>query len=144
MYQQRGRVAESKILEFIERLKKEGIGKIEKKDLLKPEGYAAKISQELKLSRVQLRKVFSEFKIIKEKYEKYKQSKDTKIKQDIEIKIFKLYPMLQYQENRGVIDKRFKDMIFQILENLEKNLDENMDNAYEFIEALVAYAPARS
>ncbi|MEZ0344247.1 MAG: type III-A CRISPR-associated protein Csm2 [Caldimicrobium sp.] len=144
MNQQRAIVNESKIDEFIKRLKAEGIGKIEKKELLKPDGYAAKISRELDLSRVQLRKIFSEFKIIKEKYDKYQQSKSSKLKQEIDLKIYKLYPLLQYQVNRGVVNERFKKMIFQILENLENNIEENMDNAYEFLEALVAYAPKKS
>lgn len=139
MVSEKGR--EEKIGLLISKIKeKGGIGKIEKRDLLRPEGYAAQIAKEAKLTRVQLRKIFAEFKWIKERYDKDK----GRTKDEILMRIYKLYPLIQYQKNRNLINEPFKNLLFTILDNLEEKLDENLENAYDFIEALVAYTSKES
>lgn len=117
---------------------KGGIGNIEKKDLLKPDGYAKQIAEEAKLTKVQLRKIFAEFKWIKERCDKGGDE------EEIKMRIYRLYPLLQYQVNRGVIKNDFKNLLFTILDDLEKDLKKNLENAYDFIEALVAYTSKES
>jgi CRISPR type III-A-associated protein Csm2 len=112
---------------------KEGLKHIDLGELIKPHKYAHEISTMLKLTRVQLRKIFTEFKTI---YEMYKKVKDPS---QIKARLYKLYPILQYQVNRKLIDNDFKELMWVILDYLERDL-ENFDNAMEFMEALVAYS----
>ena len=122
------------IKELIDKIEnKEGLKQIDLGELIKPHEYAYKISTQLKLSRVQLRKIFTEFKTI---YEMYKKGKD---QNQIKARLYKLYPILQYQVNRKLIDNDFKELMWVILDSLEKNLD-NFENTKEFMEALVAYS----
>jgi len=115
---------------------KGGLKQFDLGELIKPKGYAYEISKNLKFTRVQLRKIFTEFKTI---YEMYKKGKD---QNQIKARLYKLYPILQYQVNRKVIDRDFKKLMWAILDSLDKDL-ENFDNTMEFIEALVAYLKER-
>jgi len=112
-----------------------GLGNIELKELLRPGGYADKVVGEAKLTRVQLRKIFAEFKTIKELYKKENQNSEK-----ILTRLYKLYPMIQYQTNRKLISEDFKKLIFAILDSLDQNFTKkNFDQTMEFMEALVAY-----
>jgi CRISPR type III-A-associated protein Csm2 len=107
-------------------------------ELLKPNGYAQQVVKENELTRVQLRKVFSEFKYV---YDEYKKNKN---KEKAKIHLYKLYPVLQYQVNRRLIKENFKNLIWAILDTLVNNdekFDENLEFSYEFLKALVAYIP---
>jgi CRISPR type III-A-associated protein Csm2 len=131
----------STISEFIEEIKnKGGLKQFDLGELIKPNGYAHKISKNLKFKRVQLRKIFTELKTVYKMYKNIKDKKDKEVneKKQIMARLYKLYPILQYQVNRDVIDNDFKELMWVILDYLEKDL-ENFDNAMEFIEALVAY-----
>lgn len=120
---------------ILEIKQKNGLGGIDIKELLKPDGYAKNVVDEAGLKRVQLRKIFSEFKIIKERYEKGETEKVKKL-------MYKLYPIIQYQCNRKLISENFRDLMFVILESLENNFTkENFEHTFEFMEALVAYIP---
>jgi CRISPR type III-A-associated protein Csm2 len=122
------------IKELINKIEnKEGLKQIDLGELIKPHKYAYEISTQLKLTRVQLRKIFTEFKTI---YEMYKKVKD---QNQIKARLYKLYPILQYQVNRKLIDNDFKELMWVILDYLERDL-ENFDNAMEFMEALVVYS----
>jgi CRISPR type III-A-associated protein Csm2 len=112
---------------------KGGLKQIDLGELIKPHKYAHEISTKLKLTRVQLRKIFTEFKTV---YEMYKKVKD---ESQIKARLYKLYPILQYQVNRKLIDNDFKELMWKILDSLDKNL-ENFENTKEFMEALVAYS----
>uniref|UniRef100_A0A7C4NZT1 CRISPR system Cms protein Csm2 n=1 Tax=Thermodesulfobacterium geofontis TaxID=1295609 RepID=A0A7C4NZT1_9BACT len=117
--------------------------KIDLKDLIGPESYAAKISKKLNITPVQLRKVFSEFKNIYALYKaNYKNLTEEK-KEEIRLKLYKLYPILQYQANRGLIDHNFKTLMWEILNLLDEKISENkkeeFDRVIDFMEALVAY-----
>jgi CRISPR type III-A-associated protein Csm2 len=111
---------------------KKGLKQFDLGELIKPNKYAHEISTGLNLTRVQLRKIFTEFKTI---YEMYKKGKD---QNQIKARLYRLYPILQYQVNRKVIDNDFKELMWVILDSLDKDL-ENFDNTIEFMEALVAY-----
>jgi len=124
------------IKELINKIKNQGgLKEIDLGELIRPENYAYKISKDLKLTRVQLRKVYTEFKNI---YDIYKKTKG-KDENEIKTRLYKLYPILQYQVNRKLIDNDFKELIWEILNSLDKNL-ENFENTMEFIKALVAYS----
>jgi CRISPR type III-A-associated protein Csm2 len=126
------------IKELIMKIKdKGGLKQFDLGELIKPNEYAHKISTNLKFTRVQLRKIFTEFKTV---YVMYKKVKDKKVNDESQIKarLYKLYPILQYQVNRKVIDNDFKELMWVILDSLDKDL-ENFDNTIEFMEALVAY-----
>ncbi len=136
----RDAVRRSTIDELIEEIKREpkGLGKLDLAKLLKPEGYAEKVVKEAGLTRVQLRKIFAEFKTI----ETYLKSNKEKAKYHL----YKLYPIIQYQVNRKLINENFKRLMFAILDSFdnEKDFEKNFSNTKEFIEALVAYTPRES
>jgi CRISPR type III-A-associated protein Csm2 len=124
---------ENPINDLIEKIKeKGGLKDLNLGELIKPNGYAYKISTKLKFSRVQLRKIFTELKTV---YVMYKNGID---EEQIKARLYKLYPILQYQVNRKVIDNDFKELMWVILDSLDKDL-ENFDNTIEFMKALVAY-----
>jgi len=124
------------INELISEIKqKNGLGGIELKELLKPDGYAQTVVKEANLKRVQLRKIFSEFKAIQERYKKGEVEK-------VRLSLYKLYPIIQYQRNRNLISEEFKRLLFTILDSLDNNFNEkNFKHTFEFMEALVAYIP---
>jgi CRISPR type III-A-associated protein Csm2 len=118
--------------------KKRGLCHFSLYELLKPNGDAQQVVKENELTRVQLRKVFSEFKYV---YDEYKKNKN---KEKAKIHLYKLYPVLQYQVNRRLIKENFKNLIWAILDTLVNNdeeFDENLEFSYEFLKALVAYIP---
>jgi len=124
------------VKDLINKIKNQkGLKEINLGELIKPEKYAHRISKELKLTRVQLRKVFTEFKSIYDIYIKTKGKDENEIK----TRLYKLYPILQYQVNRKLIDNDFKELMWEILNSLDQNL-ENFENTMEFIKALVAYS----
>jgi len=133
----------TKLAEMIK--KKRGLCYFDLYELLKPDGYAQEVVKEnthpkikIKLTRVQLRKVFSEFKYV---YDDYMKNKE-KVK--VKIRLYKLYPILQYQANRELIGENFKNLMWAILDTLVSNdedFDKNLENSYEFLKALVAYIP---
>ncbi|MEM1672565.1 MAG: type III-A CRISPR-associated protein Csm2 [Archaeoglobaceae archaeon] len=121
---------------FLERVKKEGLKSFSLAELLKPNGYASLIAEKSELTRVQLRKIFAEFKQIYEHY--HSQDKNLTA---VKTRIYKLYPLIYYQYNRKLISEYFKDLIVAILDALDRDFEENIENAMSFVEALVAYAP---
>ncbi len=132
--------ARQQIEELINKIKNEGgLKKIDLGELIKPEKYAHIISKGLELSRVQLRRIYTEFKNIYDTYQNSKKSKEVNVNK-IKSSLYKLYPILQYQASRQIIDDKFKELMWKILDSLEKD-PENFDNTMEFIKALVAYSP---
>ena len=120
--------------DLIQKIKKDGIVSLNLKELLIPQGYAQKIvlenqKGESKLTRVQLRKIFNEFKNIEKKKNK--------------IEIYKLYYILEYQANRKLISHKFKELLWTLLDELEKHFEDTeiTKKIDEFITALVAYIP---
>ncbi len=130
----KGRQEESKIEELKELIDRhKSLEHIELKDLLKPGGFAERIVREAGLKISQLRKIFAEFKAI---YHKYDKKPD-----EAKYQIYKLYPLIQYQINRGLIQEKFGRLIFSILDSLDSNFTEqNFKRTMDFMEALVAYA----
>ena len=106
------------------------------KDLVKPNGYAYRIARDLKLTKVQVRKIYSEFKGI---YEALKRNA-WKFNEDILTKLYMLYPMIEYQKNRKVLNEEFANLITALIENIEKFNDrKNIETAERFFTAIVAY-----
>jgi len=118
--------------ELIRELKNKPIREIPLYKLVKYEEYAHRIAHELKISRVQLRRVYSELKHI------LKAKKITEVNIS---KLYMLYPILAYQKERGVVGEEFVNLMYALLENIEKHPDErNLETAEKFLTALVAYA----
>ncbi|PMP93380.1 MAG: type III-A CRISPR-associated protein Csm2 [Thermodesulfobacterium geofontis] len=115
-----------------------GLEHINLKELLKPEGgFAKEIVREAGLTISQLRKIFAEFKAI---YHKYNKNPD-----EAKYQMYKLYPLIQYQINRDVIEKEFGYLIFSILDSLDSNpTEQNFKRTMDFMEALVAYAKTKA
>ena len=113
-----------------------------------PDGYALKIIKELEdlknkrqkkgLTRVQLRKIFQEFKNI---YSDYKKNKN---KEKCLNEIYKLYFIISYQRNRNLIDPDIQYLFWNLIKVLEKSNLEQFDLVMDFINALVAYIPKES
>ena len=126
------------INEFIGKLRKEPIANIPLKALVKPpEGYAWKIVKAIKEKEVsisQVRRFYAEIKYISENYKRLG-------KDEIETRLYMLYPLLIYQERRKVIkNKNFARVIQALLDNLDKYQDEkNFKQAENFMKAIVAY-----
>lgn len=98
------------------------------------QGYAQAIvlenqKGEKELKRTQLRKIFNEFKNIEKKKDK--------------TEIYKLYYILEYQANRKLISHKFKELLWALLDELEKHFEDTevTKKIDEFITALVAYIP---
>ena len=124
-----------KLKELIDKLRNSAIANIPTYELVKPDGYASKIAGQLKITRVQLRKIYSELKYIFERV-----SSVGRLEEDTRTKLYMLYPILEYQKNRGVIDGRFVNLMYALIENLERNeTKENFEQAERFLTALVAY-----
>jgi len=127
---------------LLNELNQKEIGDINLKDLIGPGRYAEQIVDEAKLTRVQLRKIFAEFKNVFNKFENREKP------EKIQINLYKLYPLLKYQQNRKLIkNKDFIRLLFKILDQLDESLKKpenektkkNFEYAQEFIQALVAY-----
>lgn len=122
------------------RLKREPIKNIPLKELVKPDKYAHSIAKSMKITRTQLRKIYSEFKEIFDSFKKNKKFDDEAL-----TRLYMLYPIIEYQKNRGVISEDFAKLITALLENIEKyHSEEDMDRAYKFLTALIAYTPKES
>lgn len=123
--------------EFLQKLRELGgdLTKIKDRDIFHPEGYASKIVDELKLKGVQLRRFYSEIRGI------YDGLLDGRGERELRYRLYKLYAITQYQENRGVIQRDFGKLFRSILDSLERNFSkENLQKATDFFMAMVAYS----
>ena len=112
------------------------ISKIGLKDLVKPNGYAYRIAHDLKLTKVQVRKIYAEFKGI---YESLKRN-GWKFDEEILTRLYMLYPIIEYQRNRRVLNGDFANLITALIENIERFPDKkNIETAEKFFTAIVAY-----
>lgn len=131
-----GREEGFNIRSFADKIRQSGLSSFELRELLKPEGYADKVATRSNLTRVQLRKFFAEFKAIYNLYRAKGHLTD-----EIKLRLYKLYPIIQYQRNRNLIPEDFRYLLVAILDSLDREFEKNIDITMDFIEALVAYAP---
>ncbi len=118
--------------DLINKLKNAPIKDIPLSELVKHGKYAYKIAKDLNISRVQLRRIYSELKHI---------LRSKGMTDDNASKLYMLYPILAYQRERGVLSGNFVNLMYELLENIEKYPDEkNLEIAEKFLTALVAYA----
>lgn len=127
---------ESMLKDFIAQVRKQGLSSFRLEDLLKPNGWAHRVVSETRITSVQLRKIFAEFKNI---YRIYSVKKN--VDEEIKVRLYRLYPIVHYQRNRGLIPDRFMELIVSILDSLERDFLKNIEITKDFMEALVAYAP---
>ena len=134
-YKSKNNAEENKLEELIQRLKNEPMDKIHVRELVKPGGYAHRIVDKLGVKRSQLRRIFAEMKEI---FERVKEK--GKVDEEIEVKFYMLYPIIEYQKNRGIIKEPFAKLMEALLDNLEKyKTPSNFEQAERFLTALVAY-----
>jgi CRISPR type III-A-associated protein Csm2 len=87
------------------------------------------------ITAVQLRKVFQEFKAIVDGLRK-----DNNLEKAMG-RLYKLYALLEYQAERGVLDKNFKNLMFELFDNIERHKSPKaFERAYELLMAMVAYS----
>ena len=135
MVNRREHRSQDRLNEFLRELRSKAVKDIPTSELVKPNGYAADIARLLNITRVQLRKVYAELKYIFESV-----SAEGKLEEETRTRMYMLYPILEYQKNRKVIDPRFVDLMYALLENLERHESkENFEQAERFLTALVAY-----
>jgi CRISPR type III-A-associated protein Csm2 len=139
----------------LERLKQElrsrEITQFSERELFHPEGYASKVMgmKENKITSVQLRKIFHEFKAIVDGLKKG-DNLDKAMG-----RLYKLYALLEYQAKREVLKENFKELMFELFGNIEREIEkirkekdgkerdkviEVFDKAHDFLMAMVAYS----
>jgi len=112
-------------------------------ELVKPEGYAESVARKSRAKNVQLRKLYAELKYI---IDARKRIKDEELseeeKKSLEARLYMLYPILEYQQKRGLIRRELKDIMQKLVEKLINGIDDirNFERAEQFLTALVAYA----
>jgi len=121
-------------------LSRKAISQFTEREIFHPEGYAKKVMEMMERKRinitaVQLRKVFQEFKAIRDGLKK-----DENVEEALK-KLYKLYAILEYQAKRGVLNDKFKELMFTLFDNLERNKSkEAFEKAYDLLMAMVAYS----
>ncbi len=134
------RQEQDRLREFVNSLKTKPISNLPLSELVKPKGYAATIAQQLKITRVQLRKVYSELKYICDRVKE-----EGSLQEETKTKLYMLYPILEYQKNRKVVNERFTELMFALIDNLDRySTKENFEQADRFLTALVAYTKKES
>ncbi len=124
--------------DLIRKLKKGPIARIGLKDLVGPDGYAKNIAGSLKVSRVQMRRVYNEFK---QAFSKVKRKKQESLKEEDMNRLYMLFPFLEYQKNRKLMDERLTNLMNALIENVDRFRDrKNVETAEKFLTALIAYS----
>lgn len=124
--------------DLIGKLKEGPIARIGLKDLVGPDGYAKSIAKSLKVSRVQMRKIYNEFKQV---FGKVRQRKEEALRDDDMNRLYMLFPILEYQKNRRLINEKLADLMNALIENVDRFRDrENVETADRFLTALIAYS----
>lgn len=131
------RHSRSTLQEFAELVREKGLVGIELAEIVKPKGYAARIaSEDKKLKRTQLRKIFAEFKRVFDGYRKNRSFGDEEL-----TALYMLFPILEYQKNRNLLSGDFVRMMEAVIDSMINNPSEdNVKRAEQFLTALVAYA----
>jgi CRISPR type III-A-associated protein Csm2 len=125
----------------LERLKQElgskPITQFSEREIFHPDGYARAVVKKANITMVQLRKVFQEFKAIVDVLRKEKENGLEKAMG----RLYKLYALLEYQAERGVLDRDFKDLMFKLFDNIERHKSpQAFERAYDLLMAMVAYS----
>jgi len=125
----------------LEKLKQElrnrAITQFSEKEIFHPDGYARAVVKKANITAVQLRKVFQEFKAIVDVLRKEKENGLEKAMG----RLYKLYALLEYQAERGVLDRDFKDLMFKLFDNIERHKSpQAFERAYDLLMAMVAYS----
>jgi hypothetical protein len=97
---------EDPLRELREEIEKKPITKFTDKEIFHRNGHASRVAKKADVSSVQLRKVFQEFKAIVDVLKKEKENGLEKAMG----RLYKLYALLEYQAERGVLDKDSKTL----------------------------------
>ncbi len=119
------------IEKLIRKLENEAITEFKEKEIFHPNGCASKVMEyinnskerKVKITSVQLRRIFHEFKAI---VDRLKKESDSHINEAIERamgRLYRLYAILEYQTRREVLDKGFKEIMFKLFDNIEREVN---------------------
>jgi CRISPR type III-A-associated protein Csm2 len=148
-YQQGGQ--DSPLEKLKRELRNRAITQFSERELFHPDGYASKVMgmKENKITSVQLRKIFHEFKAIVDGLKKG-DNLDKAMG-----RLYRLYALLEYQAKREVLKENFKELMFELFGNIEREIEkikkekdgkerdkviEVFDKAYDLLMAMVAYS----
>ena len=99
------------------------------RDIFHPHGYANKVMEyinnekhRVKLTSVQLRKVFHEFKAIVDGLKRENDSRPNEAIERAMGRLYRLYAILEYQAERGVLDRDFKKLMFKLFDSIERDV----------------------
>jgi CRISPR type III-A-associated protein Csm2 len=123
------------IKELIRKLENKAITDFTEREIFHPNGHARAVVKDANITAVQLRKVFQEFKAIVDGLRK-----DNNLEKAMG-RLYKLYALLEYQAERGVLDRNFKNLMFELFDNIERHKSPKaFERAYELLMAMVAYS----
>jgi CRISPR/Cas system CSM-associated protein Csm2 small subunit len=121
------------IEKLIWKLENEAITDFKEKEIFHPDGCASKVMEyinnsnskerRVKITSVQLRRIFHEFKAI---VDRLKKESDSRLNEAIERamgRLYRLYAILEYQTRREVLDKGFKEIMFKLFNNIEREVE---------------------
>ena len=125
------------IKELIRKLENKAITDFTEREIFHPDGHARAVVKDANITAVQLRKVFQEFKAIVDVLRKEKENGLEKAMG----RLYKLYALLEYQAERGVLDRNFKNLMFELFDNIERHKSpQAFERAYDLLMAMVAYS----
>ncbi len=123
------------IKELVRKLENKAITDFTEREIFHPDGHAKAVVKDANITAVQLRKVFQEFKAIVDGLRK-----DNNLEKAMG-RLYKLYALLEYQAERGVLDRNFKNLMFKLFDNIERHKSPKaFERAYELLMAMVAYS----
>jgi CRISPR type III-A-associated protein Csm2 len=123
------------IKELIRKLENKAITDFTEREIFHPDGHARAVVKDANITAVQLRKVFQEFKAIVDGLRK-----DNNLEKAMG-RLYKLYALLEYQAERGVLDRNFKNLMFELFDNIERHKSpQAFERAYDLLMAMVAYS----
>ncbi len=138
--------ARQKIKEVNEELRRTDLSKIDDRKIFHPrDGYGKRLAEcleALDMTVVQLRRIYHELKSL------YNKAKKVENLYEIKPELYRLYAIVEYQANRGVIKKEFKDLVHTILDKIDNDLISNateramksLEKAHDFMMSIVAYS----
>jgi hypothetical protein len=107
------------------------ITQFSERELFHPDGYASKVmdyintskERKVKITSVQLRKIFHEFKAIVDGLKRENDSRPSEAIEKAMGRLYRLYAILEYQTRREVLDKDFKEIMFKLFDNIEREVN---------------------
>jgi len=121
------------IEELIWKLENKAITEFTEKDIFHPKGHASKVMEyinndkntkhRVKITSVQLRRIFHEFKAIVDGLKRENDNRPIEAIEKAMGRLYRLYAILEYQTRREVLDRDFKEIMFKLFDNIEREVN---------------------